>query len=133
MRLFLIGLGFVSLLAGAIGIVLPLLPTTPFLLVAAWAFARSSPRLHDRLLEDPRFGPIITQWRSHGVIRPRAKLAAVAALVATCGLSLLLGVSGGVLAIQLTVLSAVGVFVISRPGSAAASEAWRSRAGPGVR
>ena len=118
MRLFWLGLGMLSLVAGTLGIVLPLLPTTPFLLVAAWAFARSSPRLHRWLLEHPRLGPIITQWRDHGVIPPRAKAGAVIAIAATCLLSLILGMPGRIFAVQTAVLACVAAFVLSRPSRA---------------
>ena len=56
----LLGLLFVGL--GAIGAVLPLLPTTPFILLAAWCFARSSPRLHGWLLSSELFGPLLRDW-----------------------------------------------------------------------
>jgi hypothetical protein len=55
-----LGLGFVGL--GAIGAVLPLMPTTVFLLLAVWAFARGSPELGERLYADPRFGPLLRDW-----------------------------------------------------------------------
>ncbi|MCW3834831.1 YbaN family protein [Sphingomonas canadensis] len=74
-RLYLAG-GFVSLGLGAIGAFLPLLPTVPFVILAAWCFARSSPALERRLLEDPRFGAHIRRWRAHGAISRRGKLAA---------------------------------------------------------
>ena len=59
----LVGILFVVL--GAIGAVLPLLPTTPFVLVAAWCFARSSPRLHRWLLESRLFGPMLRDWEEN--------------------------------------------------------------------
>lgn len=65
---------------GSAGAVLPLLPTTPFLLVAAFAASRSSPRLHAWLYQHPRFGPLLRDWRDHRAIRPRAKAAALALL-----------------------------------------------------
>jgi len=65
--------GATALLLGLIGIVLPLLPTTPFVLVAAWCFARSSPRFHRMLLEHRLFGPLIRDWEQHGIIPLKVK------------------------------------------------------------
>lgn len=65
--LFFTGLGFV-------GAFLPVLPTVPFLILAAACFARSSTRLEAWLLSHPRFGPLLTDWRQRGAIPMRAKL-----------------------------------------------------------
>ncbi len=69
-----VGLGSLSLALGVIGIFLPLLPTTPFLLVAAFCYARGSPRLHAWLLNHPRFGRPIRDWEEDRVIRLRVKV-----------------------------------------------------------
>src|SRR5690606_2484444 len=71
------GLGLVSTGLGLVGAILPLVPTTPFLLVAAYAFARSSPRLHDWLLHHPQLGPLIINWRQHRAISRRVKIASL--------------------------------------------------------
>jgi uncharacterized membrane protein YbaN (DUF454 family) len=71
--------GFLSLGLGLVGIFLPLLPTVPFVLLAAFCFARGSPAWEARILSDPRFGPHIRAWREHGSISRRGKRAAVAA------------------------------------------------------
>lgn len=68
-----LGLAFVSLALGVIGLFLPVLPTVPFVLLAAWAAARSSPRLLHWLETHPRFGQPIADWRRGGVVRRRAK------------------------------------------------------------
>lgn len=98
-----------------LGIVLPLLPTTPFLLVAAFAFARSSETVHSWLVTHPRLGPPIVDWNREGAIHPRAKVAAVLAMIATFAISLAVGAGPVVLVIQALVLSAVAVFVLTRP------------------
>lgn len=100
---------------GLIGVVLPLMPTTVFLLVAAYAFARSSPRLHGWLTEHPRFGPVILNWHEHGSIDRKAKLMAVAVMALTFVVSWLVGVGDFVLGAQAVVLGAVAVFILTRP------------------
>lgn len=69
-------LGWLSLLLGIIGIFLPVLPTTPFALLAAYFFSKSSERLHQWLLRQKHLGPLIKNWENYGVIRPRAKILA---------------------------------------------------------
>jgi len=66
-------IGLLCLLLGFIGIFLPLLPTTPFVLLAAFCFSRSSERLHQKLLSHKVFGPIIDEWEQHGVIPLKVK------------------------------------------------------------
>ena len=76
-RLYLAG-GFLFVALGFIGAFLPVLPTTPFLILAAACFARSSDRLEGWLLNHPRFGPLLRQWRERGAIPMRAKLMSLA-------------------------------------------------------
>ncbi|ENP41983.1 hypothetical protein C981_01973 [Brucella abortus 78/32] len=73
-RMLYLCLGFLMLALGIIGAFLPVMPTTIFVILAAWFFARSSPVLEARLLADPRFGPLVIKWRERGAIPPRAKL-----------------------------------------------------------
>ena len=108
-------LGLLALALGALGVILPLLPTTPFVLLAAFAFARSSDRWHAWLLGHRIFGPLIEDWQSHGAIDRRTKIIAVLSIVAVFGVSLALDVSSVVLGIQAVVLFAVATFILSRP------------------
>lgn len=114
MRLFWLTAGWASVVFGIIGIVLPLLPTTPFLLLAAYCFGKSSPRFHDWLVNHSRLGPGIRNWRQHRAISQRAKLAAMLALLAALGVSLLTGVDRTYLAIQVVVMAAVATFILTR-------------------
>lgn len=115
MRPLWLATGIIATGCGIAGIVLPLVPTTPFFLLAAFAFARSSPRFHDWLLNHPRFGPAIRDWQREGAISRKAKRLAIVAIVATFVLSLLLGVPVWLLAVQGAVLLAVCVFILTRP------------------
>jgi len=73
-------LGWLCVGLGLLGAFLPLMPTVVFLLIAAWAFARSSPRYHRWLREHPRFGETICAWEKHRAMPRRAKRAAWTAL-----------------------------------------------------
>ncbi len=108
--------GLISLGAGIIGAFLPLLPTVPFLLLSAACFARGSDRLHDWLLSHPRLGPPIADWRDGGAIRPAAKRAALIAIALSFAIPLALGTTGWVVVVQVVVLTAVAVFILTRPG-----------------
>ena len=83
--------GLVSLLLGTIGLFVPLLPTVPFVILAAYCFARSSVRLEQWLVGHRTFGPHILAWRSRGAISRSGKRAAAAAFAisAAAGLALL--------------------------------------------
>lgn len=86
-RAVLVGIGLTSLAVGIVGIFVPLLPTTVFLLIAAACFARSSERLHRWLLGHPWFGPYITNYREHRAITRRAKIVSLVALWGTLAVS----------------------------------------------
>lgn len=107
--------GGLALVFGLAGIVLPLLPTTPFLLLAAFCFARASPRLEMWLVEHPRLGPPIRHWRAERALSRRAKIVALIAIAATFGLSLVLRLPPWVLLVQALTLGAVTLFLVTRP------------------
>ena len=115
-------LGLLSTACGIAGIVLPLVPTTPFILLAAFAFARSSPRLHDWLVTHPRLGPPINGWRTHRAISRHAKTTSVAVMVMTLALSVVAGVGGTVIVIQAVVLCAAATFILTRPDGPTADD-----------
>ena len=114
-RIVLILIGVVSLALGAIGVFVPLLPTTPFVLLAAIAFANSSERLHRWLLDHNVFGPLIANWRSHGAIGRRTKIVSLVSMLAIIGFSVLLAVPAYVIVIQALVLTASAIFIVTRP------------------
>jgi uncharacterized protein len=81
--------GFASVAVGAIGAFLPILPTVPFLILAAFCFARSSPALEARLMNHPRYGHHLVAWRDKGVVGRKAKWSATAAFAASALIGLL--------------------------------------------
>ena len=103
------------MIAAVLGVVLPLFPTTPFVLVAAFAFMRSSERLHEWLVTHPLFGDLIHNWHQHKAIGRPAKIAAAVAMIAVFVTSAALGVPGIVLVLQAVILGACMWFVASRP------------------
>lgn len=83
-------LGWLSVLLGLIGALLPILPTTPFLILAAYFFSKSSPKVHSWLTSIPYFGDAIMDWEKHRVIRPKAKNASTLVIIVVFGASILL-------------------------------------------
>ena len=113
--LFYRGLGVLALGLAAAGAVLPVLPTTPFLLVALWAFARGAPGWAARLRAHPRFGPTIRDWEERGAIPRRAKLLAVLMMSASLGVLALTTSNLLVLAGVAAVMAGAAAFVLTRP------------------
>jgi uncharacterized membrane protein YbaN (DUF454 family) len=95
--------------------VLPLLPTTPFLLIAAFAFARSSTRLNNWLLEHRSFGPLINNWHRDGSIDRKVKRIAIIVILMTPVITWLFGASLWIIVCQVVVLSAAAVYILTRP------------------
>ena len=87
-RTILIIIGWLAVVLGTIGVVLPLLPTTPFILLAAWCFARSSPRFHQWLLYRSWFGGDLRHWQRYRAMPPGAKSRAIIVILLTFGVSL---------------------------------------------
>ena len=111
-----IAVGWVFVILGGIGIFLPLLPTTPFMIAAAACFSRSSPRLHAWLLSRPVVGPVVKDWERHGVIAVRVKLVATATMLAGILISLLLlRPSLEINLILLLTISLILLYIWSRP------------------
>lgn len=111
-----LGGGLVAI--GLVGAVLPVLPTTPFLILAAACFARSSPRLEAWLLNHRHFGPPLRDWRRHGAIPPRAKRLACGGMAVGYGFFWLMTRPGWPLALAVAALMlASASYVLSRPSA----------------
>ena len=114
-RISLIVVGLVSLALGGIGIFVPLLPTTPLVLVAAFCFANSSERLHQWLLDHDVFGPLIDNWRRHRAISRNAKIMSVVSMAAILVVSWFMEFSMTVIAAQALILVCAAAFILTRP------------------
>lgn len=109
-------LGWLMVALAIAGIFLPLLPTTPFLLLAAGLFARSSPRFEQWLLNHPVFGETLRRWRKNGAISPRAKATSVALMATSYVLFVFFSAPQVMTAIFVaTVLAFPLLFILSRP------------------
>ncbi len=108
-------LGGLALALGLIGVVLPVVPTTPFIILGAFAFARGSPKMA-RMLENHRiFGPIIVEWRQHGAIAPKFKALAIGMMAVAFGGSVIANLAPVILLVQAVCMSGAAIFILSRP------------------
>ncbi|WP_299821078.1 YbaN family protein [uncultured Jannaschia sp.] len=108
--------GAVSFGLGMIGILLPLLPTTPFLIVAAWTFGKGSPALRHRLMDHPRVGGALRDWEAHGAIARRDKALACVSMAVILGIGSLVKLPPSILGLQALVLAGAMLFILTRPG-----------------
>ena len=105
-------LGFLFLALGLLGIPLPILPSTPFILLAAWFFARSSEKWHTWLLSSNLFGPIIRNWEDKRCISCRTKLVAVITMLIAGGASIGLALDDATVRIVTGLLLAIGCITV---------------------
>ena len=109
-------LGLLSLAIGFVGVFLPLIPTTPLILLSGFFFSRSSPKFHSWLRSHRRFGPLLQDWEQGQVIRPRAKVASLLLMFALVGYSTVFVLRSPYPRLLLIVVSlAVALFVLTRP------------------
>lgn len=108
-------LGWIAVALGLIGVLLPVLPTTPFMILAAFLFTKGSPKARAWLIDHAHFGPHIQNWEASGAIAPRAKRAAVLAMSGVLLVSLVLGLTGWVIAVQAVCMGGAAAFILTRP------------------
>jgi len=105
-------LGFLFLGLAMLGFVLPVLPGTPFLLLSAWFFARSSEKWHQWLLASRLFGPIIHNWEARRCISRRTKIVAIASMIIAGGASITFGVEDIRIRLLAAALMAIGTVTV---------------------
>ncbi len=110
--------GCLALGLGIIGVVTPVLPTTPFVLLAAWCFAKGCPALERWLDRHPRFGPLIRDWRAHRAVPRRAKYCAYGGMLLSLGLLVAGGAQPLVIAGAALGMGAVALFMLRLPDRA---------------
>lgn len=113
-KFLLIIIGFIFVGLGCIGLVLPVMPTTPFLLVAAACFARSSERFYHWLMELHLFGPIIRNWEETKSISRNTKLVAIASIILVGGLSVTFVVENLTIKLIVTTILLLNILLITR-------------------
>lgn len=109
-----VALGWFFVCMAVLGAVLPLLPTTPFLLLASYFFVRSSPRLNAWLLSSRLFGPFLRNWQKHRAVSRRVKITALSIMPVAVVTSATLGNLPWYLIVMLLVLAAIGMAVVLR-------------------
>lgn len=114
-RLLWLALAYVALALGIVGIFVPGLPTTPFVLLAAFAAARGSRRLHARLHAHPVFGPMIRDWETSGAVARRAKWVATITMALCAGVMFLTAPKPWMAATGTVVMAVVAVWLWMRP------------------
>lgn len=112
-------LAMVSLSTGALGVVVPLLPTTPFVLLALWAAARGAPEWNARIRQHPAVAPALESWERERAVPAGAKLAACLTMLVSWCLAWWIGAGLWVLACMTLMFLTVGGFLLSRPSSIA--------------
>lgn len=115
MRILWLILGWTTFALGIIGAFLPVVPTVPFLLLSVLGFAKSSPKMRNRILRHPRFGPPIRDWLRTGAITRRTK--AISSIAMGCGVvvAFLMGVPLWAVGSQAIILTAVAIYIWTRP------------------
>ena len=115
-RPLLIGTGWMCVGLGIIGIIMPMFPTTPFLLIAVWAFSKSSPELAERIRNHRLAGPYIRDWQDEGVIPVKAKIIAVVMMTAMLAyLQFVAKPPPWAVASAATVMAATAIYILTRP------------------
>lgn len=112
-----LALGWICVGLGIIGAVLPVMPTTVFLILAAFFFTKGSPRIRHWLISHPTLGPPIQNWEDTGSIAPRVKLLALSMMGFTLGAAIVFAAPIMILVIQALCMSAAALYILTRPNA----------------
>lgn len=107
--------GWVALALGLVGVLLPVMPTTPFIIVAAFAFGKGSPAMRQRLERSRQFGPAIRDWEEKGTIPPRYKAIACGLMACSFLGAIVLGLPVRVLVVQALAMGGAALYILTRP------------------
>lgn len=113
-RALYLALGALCFALAVLGVALPVLPTTPFLLLTSWCLVRSSPRLNETLRRSPLFGPLLRDWEDRRGVRVHVKVTAVATIAIAVAASFFAGGLSTPLRVVLVLLGLVGATVVLR-------------------
>ncbi len=113
-RVLYLALGATCFVIGALGAILPVLPTTPFLLLTSYFLLRSSPRLNNALLRSKFFGPILQDWQQRRVVRRDVKIRAIAIVLVAVGITIYTSGASFWPSVLVTTLAGIGLIVIVR-------------------
>tara|TARA_R110002012_G_scaffold18377_3_gene67626 strand:+ start:70 stop:447 length:378 start_codon:yes stop_codon:yes gene_type:complete len=108
-------LAYIAIVVAAVGVILPLLPTTPFVLLAAFFASKGSPEFAQWLEGHPKFGPAIEQWRTNRVVPVQAKVLACSMMAISWAILIFSGMSGVVVAVTGMFFIGIACFLVSRP------------------
>jgi uncharacterized membrane protein YbaN (DUF454 family) len=128
-RVLFLALAGLFFATGVVGVILPILPTTPFLLLSSFFLVRSSPRLHSALLGSRLFGPILTDWQFRGGVRRDVKFKAIGVVVVAVAATIFLSEFSMIPTVTVALLATVGIGVILRLPTARQPSHSPTRAG----
>ena len=110
--------GFISLILGIIGLFLPLLPTTPFILLASFSFLKSNKKYHNMIIKHKKFGPIIKKYQEKGAIDKKIKIKAITMIILGIGSSIYFFKMKTIINILLIIIGlSVSLFIVTRPNN----------------
>ena len=109
-----VGLGWFFILLSAIGVLLPILPTTPFLILALTIFANSSPKFHQMLLNNRWFGPLLKDWEDNKTVSRQLKIRATLIVLASFSFSVFMVRNSWILQIMLIMIAVILLFYLWR-------------------
>lgn len=110
-------LAYMSIVVALAGVILPLLPATPFVLLAGFFASKGSPEFARWLEDHPTFGPVIEDWRSRRVIPAHAKVVACSMMALSWALLIVLGMPGVAVAATGAILCGVAGYLVTRPST----------------